>query len=119
MPFNNTVNRVFLLGKIADDPAWAQKGNKRLLCFTLSTTEEIRKGDTLLEHIEMHHVIVPAEVAGDMLLRKGKWVYIQGKIQTRPVHEDGIKLYRTEIWSTNVEILNAKSTAMDVQYNKF
>jgi len=119
MPFNTTVNRVFLLGKIADDPAWAQKGNKRLLCFSLSTTEEIRKGEALLEHIETHHVVIPAEIAGDMLLRKGKWVYIQGKIQTRPVYEDGVKMYRTEIWSTSIELLKVKNPTADILYNKF
>jgi single stranded DNA-binding protein len=119
MPFNATVNRVFLMGKITDEPAWTQKGNKRVLCFTLSTTEEIRKGEALLEHIEMHHVVIPAEIAGDMLFRKGKWVYIQGKIQTRPVLENGVKMYRTEIWSTNVELLKTKSSVTDAQYNKF
>ena len=111
MPFNATVNRVFLLGKIADDPVWTQKGNKRLLIFTLSTTEEIRKGEVLLEHIERHNLVIPSEIAGDVDIQKGKWIYIQGKIQTRPVFEDGVKLYRTEIWATNVELLKTKSPA--------
>lgn len=114
MPFNATVNRVFLMGKIIDEPLWAQKGNKRLLCFTLSTTEEIRKGETVLEHVEMHHIIIPAEVAGDIPFQKGKQVYIQGKIQTRPVFEDGVKLYRTEIWSTNIELLKTRSPVAHV-----
>jgi single-stranded DNA-binding protein len=118
MPFNATVNRVFLLGKIADDPAWVQKGNKRLLCFTLSTTEEIRKGEALIEHTEMHHVLVPGEMAADMPLQKGKWIYIQGKIQTRPVYEDGAKMYRTEIWSTNIERLQVEAPAADIIPNK-
>jgi single-stranded DNA-binding protein len=119
MPFNNTVNRVFLLGKIADDPAWVRKGNTRLLCFTLATTEEIKKGDALLEHMEMHHVVIPAEIAGDTLLPNGKWVYIQGKIQTRPVYEHGVKMYRTEIWSTSIELLKVKNPTADILYNKF
>jgi single stranded DNA-binding protein len=119
MPFNATVNRVFLLGKITDDPVWAQKGNKRVLYFTLATTEEIRKGETLLKHVELHHLIIPSEIAGDVSIQKGKWVYIQGKIQTRPVFEDGIKLYRTEIWSSNIELLKMKSPAEHIQYNKF
>jgi single-stranded DNA-binding protein len=118
MPFNSTVNRVFLLGKIADEPVWIQKGNKRLLCFTLTTTEEIKKGEKILEHIEMHHVIIPAEVAGDAAAMQGKWAYIQGKIQTRVVFEDGVKLYRTEIWSTNIELLKSKSSATSDLYNK-
>lgn len=108
MPFNATVNRVFLMGEATDDPVWTQKGNKRLLSFTLSTTEVIRKGEALLEHVERHNLIIPSEIAGDIAIEKGKWVYIQGKIQTRPVFEDGVKLYRTEIWSTNVELLKTK-----------
>ncbi|HEY9003987.1 MAG TPA: single-stranded DNA-binding protein [Mucilaginibacter sp.] len=119
MPFNATVNRVFLLGKIADDPVWTQKGNKRLLCFTLSTTEEIRKGDTLLEHVENHRLIIPSDIVGDILVQKGKWAYIQGKIQTRVVFEDGVKLYRTEIWATNIELIKMSSPMTHLLYNKF
>ena len=119
MPFNATVNRVFLLGRVADDPLWNQKGNKRVLCFNLTTTEEIRKGDTMLEHIEMHHIVIPSEIAGDTFFQVGEWVYIQGKIQTRPVFEDGVKMYRTEIWSTNIELLKMRRPATDVHYNNF
>lgn len=111
MPFNATVNRVFLMGKVTDDPVWAQKGNKRLLSFTLSTTEEIRKGEALIEHVERHNLIIPSEIVGDIAIEKGEWVYIQAKMQTRPVFEDGIKLYRTEIWATNIELLKTKSPA--------
>jgi single-stranded DNA-binding protein len=119
MPFSATVNRAFLLGRIADEPVWNQKGNKRVCCFNLATTEEIRKGDATLEHIEMHHVVIPSEIAGDGFFRVGEWVYIQGKIQTRPVFEDGIKMYRTEIWSTNIELLKMRKPATDIQYDNF
>lgn len=119
MPFNATVNRVFLVGKIIDEPVWAQKGNKRLLYFALSTTEEIKKGDALLEHIERHNIVVPSEIVGDALVQPGKWIYIQGKIQTRPVFEDGVKLYRTEIWATNIELLKTKTPAEHIVDNKF
>lgn len=119
MPFNATVNRVFLIGKIIDQPLWAQKGNKRLLCFTLSTTEEIRKGEVLLEHVERHRIVIPSEIAGEALVQPGKWIYIQGKIQTRPVFADGVKLYHTEIWSTNIELLKTENPAQHVVHNKF
>jgi single-stranded DNA-binding protein len=105
MPFNSTVNRVFLLGDIIDEPIWAQKGNKRALCFTLTTTEEIRKGETILKHIERHQVVLPPEIAENIPAKKGEWVYIQGKVQTRVVFEGGVKLYRTEVWAINIEIL--------------
>lgn len=112
MPFNATVNRVFLLGKIIDGPVSVKKGKRLVFCFTLTTTEEIRKGVAIVEHIEMHHLVIPVEIAGDTPFHKGDWVYIQGKIQTQPVFEDGVKLYRTEIWSTNIELLTTRSPAV-------
>lgn len=117
MPSNSTINRVFLMGNIIDEPVWVQKGNKRVLNFTLATTEEIRKGETLLEHIEKHNLAVPSEITGDIPVKKGEWVYIQGKIQTRVVFEDNIKLYRTEIWATNMEFLKMGSPNSSVQHN--
>lgn len=117
MPSNSTVNRVFLLGGIIDEPIWEQKGNRRILGFTLATTEEIRKGEALLEHIEKHHVVIPSEIAENIIPKKGDWVYIQGKIRTRIVFEDNVKLYRTEIWATNMELLKMGNPVTSVQHN--
>lgn len=111
MPFNATVNRVFLLGKINDEPLWQQNGSKRMLYFTLATTEEIRKGENYYEHTELHWVKIPAEIAGDLPMQKGKWVYIQGKMQTRGVIENGVKMYRTEIVVSNIEVLKSRNHA--------
>jgi single-stranded DNA-binding protein len=103
MSFNTTVNRVFLMGKISDRPVWENIGQKKTLCFTLITEEEIRKGSNPLIHTEYHHVRVPAEIASGESLQKGMLIYIQGKIQTRIVFEDGVKLYRAEIWAHSVQ----------------
>jgi single-strand DNA-binding protein len=107
MPSNTTVNRVLLLGNIIDEPVLVQKNNKQTLCFTLTTSEEIRKGETLLEHVEKHHIVAPGGMPENISVQKGAWVYIQGKIRTRVVFEDGVKLYKTEILATTIEVVKA------------
>lgn len=91
------------MGKISDRPVWETIGQKKTLCFTLTTEEEIRKGSNPLIHTEYHHIRVPAEIASGESLQKGTLVYIQGKIQTRVVFEDGVKLYRAEIWAHSIQ----------------
>jgi len=113
MPFNATVNRVFLQGKISDEPSWQQNANKRMLHFTLFTTEEIRKGDNYYEHIELHRIKIPADVMGDAPIQKGESAYIQGKMQTRIVFEYGVKMYRTEIVASSIEVLKIKSHSLN------
>ncbi|MBV8389740.1 MAG: single-stranded DNA-binding protein [Mucilaginibacter sp.] len=118
MPFNATVNRVFLLGQISDDPTWQQNAGKSMLYFTLDTTEEIKKGDSTLEHIEQHRIKIPADIAGNALIQKGKSVYIQGKVQTRGVFEDGVKMYRAEILVSSIEVLKTTSHKLNGELNR-
>ena len=106
MSYNTGINRVFLLGNVSDDPAWQIIGGQRMLCFQLSTTEEIKKGNGTYEHTEFHCIKVPPELIKNRLhIQKDAQVYIQGKIQTRVVFEDGVKLYKAEILATSVEDL--------------
>lgn len=91
------------MGKISDKVIWENIGPKKTVCFTLTTEEDIRKGSSPFKHTEQHHIRVAAEVVLDMPLHKGQLVYIQGKIQTRVVFEDGVKLYRAEIWAHSVQ----------------
>lgn len=106
MSYNTGINRVFLLGNVSDDPTWQIIDGKRMLCFQLATTEEIKKGNGTYEHTEWHSIKMPPDlVKNRMHIQKDEQVYIQGKIQTRMVFEGGVKLYKAEILATSVEYL--------------
>ncbi|HVS94256.1 MAG TPA: single-stranded DNA-binding protein [Mucilaginibacter sp.] len=103
MPYNSGVNRVLLLGSIADDPYLQVIEGEQMLCFRLSTVENLKRGDIVQEHIEWHNIKMPLEMARNAAeLKTGEQVFIQGKVQTRVVFEDGVKLYRCEILATSI-----------------
>lgn len=110
MLFSGGVNRVFLVGKIADEPVWQVVQGQRVLCFQLITAEPYRKGNSKLTHQEFHHIkIPPGLVEGDILIQKDQLVYIQGKIQTRVVFEDDVKQYKAEILALNIQQVDVNS----------
>ncbi|HWD89166.1 MAG TPA: single-stranded DNA-binding protein [Mucilaginibacter sp.] len=110
MPNNAGVNRVFLVGSVEKEPVWEVIKGERALCFRLKTTEEIKKGDNTLEHFEWHNLKLPLEMMkGGMDIRQGDILYAQGKIQTRAIYENNVKLYRCEILVTNIEHVKISS----------
>ena len=59
MQNNSGINKVFLIGKIQTEPRRHKiTGDADKLCFTLATTESLKKGDSATEHIEHHHVVL-------------------------------------------------------------
>jgi len=50
---------------------------------------------------------------GDAPIQKGESAYIQGKMQTRIVFEYGVKMYRTEIVASSIEVLKIKSHSLN------
>lgn len=104
MPNNAGVNRVFLLGSVEREPVWEFIKGERTLCFPLKTTEEIKKGDSILEHFEFHNMKLPPElVRNGEDIKRNDILYVQGKIQTRIIFENNVKLYRCEILVTAIE----------------
>src|SRR6185312_10334751 len=106
MAFNTGVNRVFLLGNVGDEPAWQIIEGQRMLCFPLSTSEEIKKGAGTYKHIERHSIqVLPELIKNGIKIKQDDLIYLQGKIRTRIVYENGVKLYKTEILATSLEHL--------------
>jgi single-strand DNA-binding protein len=113
MPFSTGVNRVFLLGRVGDEPKWETISGQRVSCFQISTTENIKKDGSTIKLTEWHHIKMPAETARNVTsLKSGDLVYIQGKLQTRIVFESGVKLYKTEIVVLNIEKLEFSDELM-------
>lgn len=115
MSFNTGINRVFLLGNVSENPDWQLIEGQRMLCFTLITTEDVKKGNGSYEHTEWHTIkISPDLTKNGVHIEKDEMIYIQGKIQTRVIFENGIKLYKAEILATSVEHLKTANNYVHV-----
>lgn len=106
------VNKVILVGNVGKDPEvkYISEG-VAVAKFPLATSETYKKADgTREEKTEWHNVVLwrgLAEIT-EKYIRKGKQVYIEGKIQTRSYEQDGVKKYITEIVAETMTMLGSK-----------
>lgn len=107
MQNNSGINKVFLVGHIAGEPRFHNSTAGNELCFSLITTETIKKGNENLEHIEHHNIKIPqGSPCENLLLKKGQLLHVTGKIKTKMMLDaQQVKHYRTEIIATDIQIL--------------
>jgi len=109
----SSVNKVLLIGNLGQDPEVKFLPNGNAVCnFSIATTEKWKRKDgSDNEKTEWHRIVIfgkLAEIAGQYL-KKGKQVYIEGKIQTRQWEDkDGNKRYTTEIIANQMTMLGGK-----------
>jgi len=101
-----------LIGNLGKDPEMRYTSNGVAVCtFSLATNESWKDGDgTQQERTEWHNIVAwrkLAEICGEWL-KKGKRVYIEGKIQTRSYDDKntGAKKYITEIVADSMIMLD-------------
>lgn len=104
-----SVNKVTLVGRLGQDPEVKQVNNQAVASFSVATSEKWKdKEGKDQEKTEWHSIVVwgkQAENAGKYL-KKGRQVYIEGKLQTRSWEkEGGGKGYKTEIVAQNIQYL--------------
>lgn len=95
------LNKVLLYGNLTRDPELkALPGGQQVASFGLATNRSFKnKEGVQQEQTEFHNIVAfgrTAEVMGQYL-KKGRPIYIEGRIQTRSWDKDGVKQYRTEI----------------------
>lgn len=95
------LNKVLLYGNLTRDPELkALPGGQQVASFGLATNRSFKnKEGAQQEQTEFHNIVAfgrTAEVMGQYL-KKGRPIYIEGRIQTRSWDKDGQKQYRTEI----------------------
>ena len=108
------INKVILVGRLGKDPEIRSTPNGSSVAkFTVATDERFtdRNGEKQ-ERTEWHNITAwgkLAEICGQYL-RKGKLVYIEGRIQTDSWDdkETGQKRYRTEIVANTMKMLDRK-----------
>ena len=107
------VNKAILIGNLGSDPELRYTSNGTAVAsFNIATTERFKdKNGEQQERTEWHSIVCwgrMGELANEYL-RKGRSVYIEGRIQTRNYEDkDGIKRYKTEIVAQQMQFLGGR-----------
>ena len=109
-----SLNKVMLIGNLGKDPEVRYTSSGvAVATFSLATNESWKDQDgNLQERTEWHNIVAwkkLAEICGEWL-KKGKKVYIEGRIQTRSYDDKntGAKKYITEIVADSMIMLDSK-----------
>jgi single-strand DNA-binding protein len=109
-----SINKVILVGRLGKDPeVKSTPSGTTVTKFSLATDDKYtdREGNKQ-ERTEWHNIVAwgkLAEICGQYL-RKGKLIYLEGKIRTDSWEdkETKQKRYRTEIIADNMQMLDRK-----------
>lgn len=107
-----SVNKVILVGNLGRDPEVRYMPNGEAVAnFSIATTENWKdKSGVKQEKTEWHNIVMYrrlAEIAGEYL-KKGRPVYIEGRLQTRKWEKDGVTRYTTEIIGDQMQMLGSR-----------
>jgi len=111
-----SLNKVMLIGNLGKDPELRfTSSGVPVATFTIATNESWKDQEgNLQERTEWHNIVAwrkLAEICGEWL-KKGKKVYIEGRIQTRSYDDKntGAKKYITEIVADSMIMLDGKGS---------
>jgi single-strand DNA-binding protein len=95
------INKVELYGNLTRDPELkALPSGQQVANFAIATNRSFKNKDgARQEQTEFHNVVAfgrTAEVIGQYL-KKGRPIFVEGRLQTRSWDKDGVKQYRTEV----------------------
>lgn len=111
-----TVNKVILIGNVAKDPLVRNtSGGAKNAMFVVATNRVFKNKDGETQNeAEFSNCIAWGPLADrcESFLKKGKLVYIEGRLKTRSRDlEDGGRSFRTEIVVTNLIFLSKREEA--------
>ena len=120
-----SVNKVILIGNLGRDPEIRYlPSGQTVASFSLATTERFKGRDgQMKDQTEWHNVVVwgkQAETCGQYL-KKGRQVYIEGRLTTRQWEaKDGSgKRSRTEVVAQRVQFLGGRGGAASEEAQEF
>lgn len=108
-----SVNKVILVGNLGKDPEMRYTASGSAMCnISIATTHNSKnQAGERIEEAEWHRVVMfnrLAEIAGEYL-RKGRPVYIEGRLRTRKWQgQDGQDRYTTEIIADQMQMLGGR-----------
>jgi len=109
------INKVILVGNLGNDPEikYTQSG-QAIATLSVATTRAWKDRDgNNQEKTEWHRVKLwgkTAEIAGEYL-RKGRQVYIEGRLEYGSYEKDGVKHYTTDIVADDMQMLGGGDRA--------
>jgi single-strand DNA-binding protein len=107
------LNKVMLIGHLGNDPERRETASgQTVVNFTLATSEGFKDSSgNFQERTEWHRIVVWGKLADicSQYLKKGRQVYIEGRLQTRSWEDNktGEKKYTTEIVCTDMQMLGS------------
>jgi single-strand DNA-binding protein len=112
------VNKVILIGNLGSDPELrSTPGGSSVSTFTLATNESWNdKEGTRQERTEWHRIVAWGKLAEicSQYLRKGKQVYIEGRLTTRSWEDkQGNQRKTTEIVAQTMMMLGGRGGSQD------
>ena len=107
------VNKAVLVGHLGKDPEIRRLAdNVSVVSFPLATSEQVNIDENRVEETEWHNIIMWRSLAdaAHKYLKKGKLIYLEGKIRTRSFEDkQGLQKTITEILAENFTILGRNS----------
>jgi single-strand DNA-binding protein len=114
------VNKAIIIGNLGKDPELRYTNSGTAVAhFSVATTESWNNKQTQNreEKTEWHNIVVwgrMAEICNEYL-KKGRPVFIEGRIQTRSWEDkEGHKRYTTEIVANNVQFLGSRGETAQI-----
>ncbi|NTV03233.1 MAG: single-stranded DNA-binding protein [Chlorobiaceae bacterium] len=107
------LNKVMLIGHLGNDPERRETASGQVVVnFTLATSENFKdSAGNPQERTEWHRIVVWGRLADicSQYLKKGRQVYIEGRLQTRSWDDSktGEKKYTTEIVCSDMQMLGS------------
>src|SRR5678815_1858301 len=106
------INKVILVGNLGNDPETKYtQGGMAITTLSLATTSVRKDKDgQQIEKTEWHRVKLfgkVGEIAGEYL-KKGRQVYIEGRIEYGSYEKDGVKHYTTDIIGDEMQMLGGQ-----------
>ena len=108
------VNEVTLIGNLGKDPQFKKtESGTSVAAFSLATNESYTPTDSdeWVTKTEWHKVVAWRGLADrvERDLRKGKLVYVSGKLTHRSYDKDGETRYVTEVVASTIRVLEKKN----------
>ena len=112
------VNKVILVGNLGRDPETRTATSGTMVAnLNIATNERQKDRDgNWNDHTEWHRVVCFGRTAENVskFLRKGRQVYIEGRIRTRKWQDDkGMDRYTTEIIANNIKFIGGREGGGD------
>ncbi|MCJ8211571.1 single-stranded DNA-binding protein [Mucilaginibacter sp. RS28] len=107
------INKVILVGHLGKDPELRKlQGDVSVTSFPLATSQTNMQNGQKVEQTDWHNIVMwrgLADVAAKFL-KKGKLIYLEGKLRTRDFEDkEGVLKTTTEIVAENFTLLGRKS----------